>query len=96
MVSLLFPFPVAVVETSHYPSFKRCSFQEAALEEFHQGAFPTTWLSFDEEEVREIRGRPGFVFLMIPEPLQGAFVLFRNLFITCIVKTKAIQTFYNS
>ena len=88
MIGLLLSFPVAIVETGH--NLSCFPFQEAAVEEFHQGAFPTAWLSFDEEEVREIRGRPGFVFLMAPEPLQGALLLFLNLFVTCIVKMKAI------
>ena len=96
MIGLLFPFPVAVVETSHNLSFTWFSFQEAALEEFRQGAFPTAWLSFDKEEIRAIRGRPGPIFLMVPEPLQGALLPFLNLFVTCIVKMKAIQAFYNS
>ena len=76
MIGLLFPLPVAVVEACHNSPSTWFSFQEASLEVFHQGAFPAARLSLEKEKVRAISGRPGKIFLMVPEPLQGAFVLF--------------------
>jgi hypothetical protein len=96
MIGLLSPFPVAVVETRHNLLYSWFPFHEAALEVFHKGTFPAAWLSFNKEEVRAIRGRPRKIFLVRPEPLQRAFVLSRNLFVTCIVKTKTIQTLCNT
>jgi hypothetical protein len=56
MIGLLFPFPVAVVETRHNLALTWFSFREASLKVFHKGAFPAAWLSFDKEKVRAIRG----------------------------------------
>jgi hypothetical protein len=75
MIGLLFSFPVTVVETCHNLSFVGFPFHEAALEVFHKGAFPTAWLSFNKKQVGAIRGRPCTIFLVRPEPLQGAFML---------------------
>ena len=96
MIGLLFPFPVAVIETRHNLTFLWFSSQEASMEVFHKGAFPTAWLSFDKEEVRALCRRPRKIALMFPKPLQRAFVLPQNLSVPCVVKTKAIQTHCNS
>jgi hypothetical protein len=69
MIGLLFPFPVAVVETCHDLFLTWFPFHEAALKVFHKGTFPTAWLSFNKEEVGAIRGSPCKIFLMGPEPL---------------------------
>ena len=96
VIGLLFPFPVAVVETRHNLPLAWFSSQEVLMEVFHKGAFSAAWLSLDKKEVGVLCRRPRKVALMFPKPLQRAFVLSRNLSVTCIVKTKAIQTRCNS
>ena len=91
MTGLPLPFPVAVVETRHDLSFVWLWVQEASVEVFHEGAFPAARLSFDKDEVGARCRRPRKITMVCPEPLQSASVLFRNLFITGIVKTKAVQ-----
>ena len=66
------------------------------MEVLHKGAFSAAWLSLDKKEVRALCRRPRKVTLMFPKPLQGAFELSRNISVTSILKTKAIQTRCNS
>ena len=54
-------------------------------------AFPTARLSFNQEEIRAIQGRPCEIFFMPPEPLQGTVELPRYLLVTCVFKPKSIQ-----
>jgi hypothetical protein len=50
MILLWFPFPAVVEESGHNLPRLMSPFQEVTLEIFYKGAFPTSWLSFNEQD----------------------------------------------